>query len=1044
MNDSAIRTLIEQTPLPMALLDRDLRYLLVSGSWFSRHGLAAQEAAGRSHLLLFPDLPQQWLAVYQRCLSGAVESAEADSWPRSDGTTGFLRWTVQPWRDAQGAIGGIVIFSEPVTGRVERDTQLAALQAELVLRARRLETLALASAQILWTTDAGGAVVEDSPSWRAFTGQSVDEFRGPWGFLAAIHPDDRAQVRAAWMEVLSAPRPYETEYRLRRPDGSFGWMLARAAPVMDGAGNVREWIGSSTDISGRKAAEEALRTSEARLQAIVDSAPAIIYLKDLRGRYLLTNREFERATGAAPGTLLGKTDFDLIGADTAERWAALDRRVSSSGAPLQLEQSFVYDGLDRHFLTVKFPVRDAGGQIYAVGGTETEVTAQKRLEILLRDSERRFRTLAESSSDIVWTTGADGKELVSSKGWDEFVGRGGWDALHPDDLEQVKGAWAAAVAARAPFEARYRLLRRDGTFVAVLARGTPVLADDGSIREWVGTIVDVTERNRADAQLHFLAKASVLLERSLDPEQAMNAIVSLSVPDFADACSLDLLTGEGAIEQAAVAHRDPAKAALMRDFRRRYPPDPQAPRGAAAVLRSGKAELMAEIPEAAIDQAAPDREYARLLKEIGLRSLIVVPLIAGGERLGAMAFAVSSGERRYAESDVRVAEEIGRRAAVALQTARLFRAGERARKDAEAASRAKDEFLAMLGHELRNPLAPIVTALQLLKLRGDLKLGREQAILDRQVKHLIRLVDDLLDISRVTRGMVELRREKLELHTVVARAVEMASPLLEQKLHSFSARVPHIGMRLNGDETRLAQAIGNLLTNAARYTPPGGSVVLDAAREGDELVVKVRDNGNGIRPELLPRVFDLFVQGDRSIERAEGGLGIGLTLVRTFIAMHGGSVAAFSDGPGKGSEFVLRLPALPIAPIASSPPRPDAPARHAHALRVLVVDDNEDAAELLGEALAAAGHEVRIAHDAPEALAAARDFAPEVAVLDIGLPVMDGYELASRLRGDPRPPRLIAVTGYGQQTDRARSQAAGFERHLVKPVDLEELLAALS
>ena len=1040
--DAAQLIFVEHTRELVSVVDLGLRYQVVSGGWLSRHGLTREAVIGRTLYDVFPDARARWGAIVERCLLGGSERGEAEPWSRHDGRVELVSWEIKPWRDARGAVAGLVMLSELVGERLEREAELRGLQAELRLRARRLETLAFASAQILWITDAAGAVVEDSPSWRAFTGQTPEEFRGPWGFLGALHPDDHAHVRAAWTAAVAHPRPYETEYRLRRPDGSYTWMQARAAPVLDAEGRLLEWVGSSADISARKATEEALRTSEARLQAIIDSAPAIVYLKDPGGRYLLVNRQFEAMAGAPQSAILGKTDFDLVPDGLARRWAALDRGVFESGAPLQLEQAFDFGGEERHFLTVKFPVRDANGAVYAVGGTETEITAQKRLEADLRDSERRFRTLAESTSDVVWTTGPGGEELTDAASWAAFAGGRGWDAVHPADRDGAQRSWAAALAARTPYQARYRLQRRDGRFGPVQVRGAPVLNDDGSVREWIGTVVDVSAQERADLQLRFLAKASVLLEQSLDPEQTMSAVVALSVPDFADACSLELVGG--APDQIVTAHREPGKAALMREFRRRYPPDPHAQRGTSSVQRTGKAELIAEISDRDLDRGAADPEHGRLLREIGLRSLIVVPLTAGGERLGSMAFARGSSDR-YDESDVRVAEEIGRRAAVALRTAQLFRAAEEARKQAEAASRAKDEFLAMLGHELRNPLAPIVTALQLLKLRGDLKPGREQAILERQVKHLIRLVDDLLDISRVTRGMVELRRAPLDLHTVVARAVELASPLLEQKRHSFTARVPRVGLRLSGDETRLSQAIGNLLVNAAKYTPSGGSVVLDAAREGDEIVIAVRDNGDGMRPELLPRVFDLFVQGDRSIERAEGGLGIGLALVRSFVALHGGSVAAFSDGPGKGSEFVVRLPALPALPVPtpSSPPPPVAPAT-APGLRVLVVDDNIDAAELLAEALQAAGHATRVAHDAPQALAAARSFAPQVAVLDIGLPVMDGYELAARLRAEGLAPRLMAVTGYGQETDRERSRAAGFERHLVKPIDLDELLAALA
>jgi signal transduction histidine kinase len=371
-------------------------------------------------------------------------------------------------------------------------------------------------------------------------------------------------------------------------------------------------------------------------------------------------------------------------------------------------------------------------------------------------------------------------------------------------------------------------------------------------------------------------------------------------------------------------------------------------------------------------------------------------------------------------------------------------AAEAARLEAEAASRAKDEFLAMLGHELRNPLAPIATAVQLL--RGDCKAGRELEVIERQVKHLTRLVDDLLDVSRITRGKIQLKRSRVEAARIVENAVEMASPLLEQRRHRLTINVPRDGLPLLADDARLAQVVANLVTNAAKYTEPGGSITLSAASEDGLVVIRVRDDGRGIAPEMLSRVFELFVQGQRSPDRAEGGLGLGLALVRSLVELHGGSVEARSEGVGRGSEFIVRLPpAAARSEAVPAEPAPRAAAEGNPAKRVLVVDDNQDAAELLGEVLRTAGHEVQIAHDGPEALGLLRRFLPQVAVLDIGLPVMDGYELARRLRAAPRLARLrcIAVTGYGQETDRARSRDAGFELHLVKPVDLSTLLQAL-
>jgi signal transduction histidine kinase/ActR/RegA family two-component response regulator len=366
-----------------------------------------------------------------------------------------------------------------------------------------------------------------------------------------------------------------------------------------------------------------------------------------------------------------------------------------------------------------------------------------------------------------------------------------------------------------------------------------------------------------------------------------------------------------------------------------------------------------------------------------------------------------------------------------------------ARRESEAANQAKDEFLAMLGHELRNPLSPILTALELLKLRGDGRISREHQIIDRQTKHLIRLVDDLLDVSRITRGKVELRKQPVDLRDVLAKATEIASPLLEQRRHHFEVTAPPRGMKLLADEARLSQVVANLITNAAKYTDPGGHISVAARREGSQLIIEVSDNGMGIGPELLPRVFDLFVQGRQSADRAIGGLGIGLALVRNLVDLHGGEVEAFSAGPGMGSTFTVRLPALEQEEAgADAPPAGSFVRANVNRRRILVVDDNEDALEMLKEMLWNAGHDVRVATSGPSALEMVKEFRPEIAILDIGLPAMDGYELATRLRAalGVHTPRLMALSGYGQESDRARSQAAGFSLHLVKPLEATVLL----
>jgi len=361
------------------------------------------------------------------------------------------------------------------------------------------------------------------------------------------------------------------------------------------------------------------------------------------------------------------------------------------------------------------------------------------------------------------------------------------------------------------------------------------------------------------------------------------------------------------------------------------------------------------------------------------------------------------------------------------------------------ADRQKDEFLAMLAHELRNPLAPMRNALHLLKMPdAEPPVAQHaRAIMDRQLSHLVRLVDDLLDVSRIVRGKVELRRELTDLRTIVQRAVETAQPALDAHGHRLQAQLPDEPVWVHADVVRLAQAIANLLTNAAKYTGPAGNVSLLAGVQDDHAVVTVRDTGVGIPPDMLPRVFDLFVQGDRSLERSQGGLGIGLTLVERLVELHEGRVSAYSAGPGQGSEFTVRLP------LAPGPGRHEAVRRRETAerdpgeqpRRVLVVDDNVDACESIALILGLGGYDAKCVHDGPSVLQTALDWRPHAIVLDIGLPGMSGYEVARQLRAraEFQGVLLLAMTGYGQQADRNRAQDAGFDRHLTKPVDPQQL-----
>ena len=431
------------------------------------------------------------------------------------------------------------------------------------------------------------------------------------------------------------------------------------------------------------------------------------------------------------------------------------------------------------------------------------------------------------------------------------------------------------------------------------------------------------------------------------------------------------------------------------------------------------------------------------LRGLNLRSYLMVPMVARGATLGVLTLVFAESGRRYQEADVEVARDLARRAAVAVDNARLF-------EQLQLGDRRKDEFLAMLAHELRNPLAPISTAAQLLRLSAHDAgvVAQASDIITRQISHMTDLVDDLLDVSRVTRGLIQVDRVALDLREVLAAAVEQAQCGIAKRSQTLTQDVPDQPLLVDGDPARLVQVVTNLLTNANKYTPPGGSICLRAHAEDQQVVVTVSDTGTGIEPSLLPHVFELFTQGRRTPDRSQGGLGIGLALVCSLVRLHGGEVEAHSDGPGRGSCFTVRLPRIQSRRVEPQPPPAPATtsAGAAGGQRFLVVDDNVDAARVLAKVLRLANHEAEVAFDGASAIECmARDGPFDVCVLDIGLPDMTGHALATRLlaMAAPRRPLMVALTGYGQPEDRVRSAQAGFDHHLVKPVDVGQLLALL-
>jgi PAS domain S-box-containing protein len=658
----------------------------------------------------------------------------------------------------------------------------------------------------------------------------------------------------------------------------------------------------------------------------------------------------------------------------------------------------------------------------------------RQLEHRLREqSERRYRAIIEKSFDAVTLLAADGTIRYASPATtrvlgyvpENLVGRNAFDLIHPDDLPATEELFARLLqipGSSATDCFRYR--HQDGSWRWVEGTGTNLLHEP-SVQAVVGNFHDVTERRRAveglrRSEQHYRALAD-----------SMPVMVFTCVPDGrCDYCNRAWYDYTGLPRGQADGLR---WAGVI------HPDDQEASRAAwQEAIRTGR----------------PYEDEHRFRRADGVYRWFLCRALP------------------LKDEHKRVVKWFGNCTDIEDQ--------KQARDALAEADKRKDEFLAMLGHELRNPLAPVQNAVHILQLVGRDEPNCRWAteVIGRQVQHLARLVDDLLDVSRVTRGKVELRKEPVELAAVLGRAVETSRPLLDARRHDLAVSLPPGPVRLEADPTRLAQVVSNLLNNAAKYTPEGGRVWLTARTvvssqrsvvsgqrpavgQASSLTtdhyplttveVRVRDSGEGISRELLPHVFDLFTQGDRSPARSEGGLGIGLALVKRLVELHGGTVEASSAGPGRGSEFVVRLPALADGS-AVADPGPDAGSRRPGGqagCRVLVVDDNRDSADSIALLLSRWGHDARVAYDGPAALEAARDYRPQLVLLDIGLPGMTGLDVARRLCREPalQGALLVAMTGYGQEEDRRLSEEAGMRGHLVKPVApeaIQELLDRLT
>ncbi|MBD2006314.1 MULTISPECIES: PAS domain S-box protein [Cyanophyceae] len=578
----------------------------------------------------------------------------------------------------------------------------------------------------------------------------------------------------------------------------------------------------------------------------------------------------------------------------------------------------------------------------------------------------------------------------------------------------------------------------------------PTVNSNAQVEGVLVYVVDVTERVRLELAQHFLSEASAVLASSLDYQTTLERVAQLTVPELADWCTVHMIEEDGGIEQIAVAHIDPAKLEWAYQIRDKYPINPDDPRGAAFTLRTGESDLVPEIPDELLVQAARDPEHLEILRQVGFTSVMTVPLRTQARILGVISFIGAESGRRYTSADLQLAEELARRASLAIDNAHLYRVAQRDRAKAEAANRIKDEFLAVLSHELRSPLNPILGWTKLLRT-GRLDATKTQQALEtieRNAKLQAQLIEDLLDVSRILQGKMTLNVAPVNLAATIEAALETVRLAAEAKHIQIQTTFNPISRTVSGDTNRLQQVVWNLVSNAVKFTPTGGRIEVELEQVGTYAQIQVKDTGKGISPDFLPYVFDYFRQEDGTTTRQFGGLGLGLAIVRHFTELHGGTVQADSLGQNLGATFTIRLPLNIVEPEPSSDDRHPESATDLAGVYVLVVDDDADMRELAAFTLTQSGAQVTTAASATQALTLLNQSVPDLLLCDIGMPEMDGYSLIRHIRkwspekGGMIP--AIALTAYAGEINQQQALVAGFGMHISKPVEPEELVKAIA
>lgn len=1041
---------------PMLVMGADLRVLRVNRSFCRTFHVAPEESLGR---LVYDLGNRQWdIPALRRLLETVLPQETAfDDFEVVHDFQGIGRkvMLLNARRVARaGAAGRFILLTiEDITERRRLEDERQELETRFTSLVKNIKD------HSIFTLDTRGAITSWNREAENIFGYSEAESLGQLFNILFTPDDQRDGIPALELRTALSEGRAEVERWHMRKGGEHFWALGIVTPTHDASGNHTGFSKILRDMTDRKRAQEQLR-----LQAeLMDHVGEAVIVTDLAGTITHWNAFAERLYGWSKAETLGRNILDVTVSEDAVQPAdeimhTLRKGESWSGEFTVRRR----DGTTFPAHVTTTPMLNAAQEVVGVVGVSADISERTRAETAFGESEQRFRALMEQAPFSIQVFSPDGRTIRVNRAWEHLWGAtleqlSDYNILNDSQLEQkgvlecIRRGFAGESALIPaihydPNETLPDRTRHEDPSRWVAAIIYPLKDTSGIIREVVLVHDDVTARKRVEEALHATHREMEerIAERTAELARTNEFLQALleNVQDGIVACDAQgvLTLFNHVTRQLHGLPEAPIPAGEWAERYRLYHSDGSTPmtKEDVPLFRALQGERVHDVEMVII----PDHLQPRTVLTSGQAFFD-----ADGEKLGAVVSMHDITQRKQAEHALRQAHaELERR--VHDRTVELAHAND-ALLDAD---RRKDEFLATLAHELRNPLAPIRNALQILSVpRVDAVTAmRSREMIERQVHHLVRLVDDLLDVSRVMRDKIELRKERVELASIIARAVETVQPLVDAQAHQLTIHVPPESLAVDVDPVRMAQVVSNLLTNAAKYTEAEGRLRLSVERDGGLAVLRVVDNGIGIAPAMLHRIFDLFVQADHTSTKAQGELGIGLTLVKNLVEMHSGTVEVHSEGLGQGSEFIVRLPiAAPIRHEDQTGSGQSVQPLKASGHRVLVVDDNQDAAESLAMLFTLQGHEVRTAYSGAAALEVTSTYRPDVVFLDIGMPGLDGHEVARRMRQQPglEAVMLVALTGWGQQEDRRRTTEAGFNHHLVKPPApraIDAVLAELS